>query len=97
MKSYRTYMLKLILLSLLLTTGCALLWYCLGPVLPRRYIKTIQPGMSQKDVTAILGVPSTITDDVYIYEKPFNPGYVQVCFNKNGEVIYVNDESVFGE
>lgn len=91
-RSSYAFQLLLVLVAAIVVWQCAV--YAIGPVIPRARLGKIQEGMSKEEVVRILGEPA-VRGPEYVYEKPFNPGYVQVKFDPGGRVLYVNDESVF--
>ena len=67
-----------------------------GPIIPQSRLRLIQSGMTEQDVIRLLGDPtSRTTDGELVYERQGNPGWVIVCFDNDGLVSYVDDESAF--
>lgn len=89
------YLVFCALFMLLLGVAWGVCVYCFGPVLPQHVIASVLPGMTQEQVISLVGNPASVESGSFIYEKPFNPGYVQIKFNHARRVVYVNDESVF--
>ena len=67
----------------------------IGPAYPRAKLRLIQVGMTQNQVCEILGEPTEKSEDQWIYTTPGNAGWVEVAFDTNECVAFVNDESVF--
>lgn len=65
-----------------------------GPVLSKKMLVAIS-GATKEEVLRRLGNPSDIVDDdVWVYSRLGNPGWVEVNFH-NGIVDHINDESSF--
>ncbi|MBX3451093.1 MAG: outer membrane protein assembly factor BamE [Planctomycetaceae bacterium] len=94
MDSRSSYAVRLLLVIVATIVAWQCVVYAIGPVIPRARLGKIKEGMSKEEVVRILGEPA-VRGPEYVYEKPFNPGYVQVTFDPGGRVRYVNDESVF--
>jgi hypothetical protein len=72
------------------------LYLAVTPVIPVRLLEQIEPGMPMAEVRRILGSPHEGEDSsTWIYRRFGNPGWVEVDFDNNGTVRYINDESAF--
>lgn len=64
--------------------------------MPRHLLRQVAPGMTKADVRALLGEPQDRDHECqWEYSRWGNAGWVEVFFDENGTVAYVNDESVF--
>lgn len=65
-----------------------------GPVIPHAKLTKLSAGMTQDQVTAILGTPTKIDDEQHwVYERGVNPGWVEINFDKDLRFFAYNDES----
>lgn len=91
----RTLFAVFVILGIIL--GIAALAYRIGgPVLPTYQLRRIQETRAtREEVRAIFGSPQDASDDgrAWIYERPSNPGWVEIYFDQAGRVCDVNDES----
>lgn len=64
--------------------------------MPRHLLRQIAPGMTKAEVRDVLGDPQNREGDYqWEYRRWGNAGWVEVFFNKEGTVDYVNDESAY--
>jgi hypothetical protein len=54
-------------------------------------------GAGQADVRRLLGDPSEVRDDEWIYARSLNSGWVQIRFDETERVTGVNDEQACPE
>jgi hypothetical protein len=67
-----------------------------GPAVPRWKLRQISEGMTKHQVVAILGHPDRESSDhEWQFSRWGNAGWVEIWFNEDGLVGYINDESVF--
>ncbi len=65
-----------------------------GPVIPSRKLDALRPGMTQTQVSEILGEPTEITSDrQWTYFREPNPGWVAIYFDDQKRFRDINDES----
>jgi hypothetical protein len=72
----------------------SLLHSIVGPIAPRSAIAQLRPGMKAVDVERLLGRPTSIDGDYWLYEKPMNPGWLGIGFDENGELVGYDHETV---
>lgn len=66
------------------------------PAMRRHLLRQVKPGMTKAEVREVLGEPQDVEADwQWEYSRWGNAGWVEVAFNKDDRVTYVNDESVF--
>src|SRR5688500_17655057 len=68
----------------------------LGPIRSDEVIAQLRPGMGEADVERLLGKPDRV--DAYgdwMYEKPFNPGWLGIKFDEHRKLLYHDHEPVF--
>ncbi|NQT16793.1 MAG: hypothetical protein HQ582_28810 [Planctomycetes bacterium] len=64
--------------------------------MPRHLLRQVVPGITKAEVRDILGEPAEGEDShTWVYQRWGNAGWVEVCFDEDGAVVEVNDESVF--
>ena len=51
--------------------------------------------MTKDAVHDVMGKPESIDDDMWIYSRPLNAGWVEMWFDEDGRLDGINDESVF--
>lgn len=86
----------LLILTALIAFAILASKHCLGPVVPLSVAKRVRPGITRSEVIAILGLPNDgMTNQSWEYVRIFNPGWFVVHFDANGEVAYVDHETVF--
>lgn len=96
MKSPLRTLLLFGLLFAALFAGIAAIERMIGPAYSRALLRQVETGMTKQQVRDILGPTSSAANEsTWIYERSGNLGYVQVAFDQNNRVLYVNDESVF--
>jgi len=97
--SRRSEILDFLLLGFLVTLlVLATAFYVLArPAVDRSLLAKINPGMTQQQVTSILGQPNRKFENSqqWSYWRWGNAGWVEIKFDEDGCVDYVNDESAF--
>jgi hypothetical protein len=67
----------------------------LGPIKPNAALAKLRPGMGHSEVEAILGRPTRVdTYGNWVYEKPFNPGWLTINFDKQSKLTDYDHEPV---
>lgn len=64
-----------------------------GPVIAPWTISRIKQGMTVGEVERVLGPPARRDESQWTYERWGTSGWVEVHFNNDQQVAYVNDES----
>jgi hypothetical protein len=68
----------------------------LGPIRPDDVIAQLRPGMGEAEIETILGRPDEVDDyGKWVYEKPFNPGWLGIIFDEHRKLLYHDHEPVF--
>ena len=68
----------------------------LGSAVPKELLHQIHKGMPKERVLEILGKPRAIRNGgILKYARTGNVGYVDIHFDQKGNVLGVNDESIF--
>jgi hypothetical protein len=66
------------------------------PIASEEVIAQLLPGMAEADVERLLGKPDRVDDNGdWVYEKPFNPGWLGIKFDEHRKLIYHDHEPVF--
>ena len=86
----------LIISAVLISLLTFVLRQVVGRILSARVLKHIE-GKTRVEVLRIAGEPRYIYEDQWVYEVPWNPGWVEVHFDGHDRVNHVNDESPFPE
>ena len=89
--------------ALLVTTTLAmlfsaafLLYSAVGPIAPASTIAQLQPGITEAEVERLFGRPTNVDrNGDWLYEKPYNPGWLCVKFDENRELAGYDHETVF--
>lgn len=74
----------------------AALYIAARPAMPRHLLRQVKPRMTKAEVREVLGKPKNVEADwQWEYSRWGNAGWVEVAFDKDDRVTYVNDESAF--
>lgn len=97
-------LITIVTMSCVAMGGCiTLLRQVAGPVIPDSRFRLLHEGMTAEAVQELIGEPSRIRrsdpavypcSETWIYERPMNPGWVEIGFDSAGRVNSINDESV---
>lgn len=86
----------LVLLAVVISVPVVAIYIMARPAMPRHLLRQIAPGMTKAEVRHVLGEPQDREGDYqWEYWRWGNAGWVEVFFNEDGTVNYVNDESAF--
>jgi hypothetical protein len=70
--------------------------WCLGPIASQATLSRLKVGMTADEVEEILGSPSDRTESrEWIYERPPNPGWLNIAFDENARFVRYSHEPVF--
>lgn len=93
--SLRSMMCSVTVIAVLICSARFIILWAVGPVIPYSVLSKLEPGMSKARVEDVLGPPVTGDEYVWIYERNFNPSWVEIHFYDLGRYSDFNDESAF--
>jgi hypothetical protein len=68
----------------------------LGPIESDEIIAKLVPGMREAEVERLLGKPDRVdANGDWVYEKPYNPGWLGIHFDERRRLIYHDHEPLF--
>ncbi len=85
----------LVLTVLVITLIVTSAYLVLRPAMPRHQLRQLKSGMTKREVQSILGKPTWKGPNDWQYERFANLGWVEVHFDEDSQLTYVNDESAF--
>jgi hypothetical protein len=71
-------------------------WLIAGDPIHQSKWDAVKVGMSKDEVIEILGKPDSLDGNQLEYSRFGNVGWTEFAFDANDELIWKNDESVFG-
>lgn len=80
----------------LVAVGAVPAWLMAGDPISQTKWTQIQKGMKKEEVLTILGTPDRYDGNQIEYSRFLNQGWVEFAFDEKDELIWKNDESVFG-
>lgn len=93
--SLRAMMLSVTVIAVLLCSARLIVLSAIGPVIPYSVLDKLEFGMTKAEIEKILGPPAATDEHAWIYERPLNPGWVEIHFYHQGRYSDFNDESAF--
>ncbi|MEM9646822.1 MAG: hypothetical protein AAF989_17660, partial [Planctomycetota bacterium] len=76
--------------------AAAFVFIATRPAFDRKLLSRVRPGITRTEVSTLLGPPHNSDGrNQWEYSRWGNAGWVEVQFDANGTVIWINDESVF--
>lgn len=92
--AFKTY-LRWVFISWPLIVGLLFAYLAMRPAWDRTKLNQLTPGMTHEQVRAIAGDPTDTYCGYWVYERVGNGGWVEIHFDPDGRMLFVNDESVF--